>query len=183
MRLVITRGDIFIEELQLFSGPGSSVGTATVYGLDGPGIESRCGARFSAPVQTSPGAHPVSYTTSTGSFPVVKSGQGVTLSPHFLLVPWSRKSRARPLLPLWAVQCVSACKRLHFTLQWFSYSRSIQLSNIYQCTGKSLVPVVCQSTSTYPVYLNLCYWPRCIVRIFSSSLADSLRVPYGRECI
>ena len=32
---------------------GSLVGIATCYGLDGPGIESRCvGARFSAPVQT-----------------------------------------------------------------------------------------------------------------------------------
>ena len=31
------------------SGPGSSVGIATDYGLDGPGIESRWGgARFSA---------------------------------------------------------------------------------------------------------------------------------------
>ena len=34
----------------------SSVGTATRYGLDGPGIESRCGATFSAPVQTGGGA-------------------------------------------------------------------------------------------------------------------------------
>jgi len=33
----------------------SSVGIATLYGLEGPGIESRCGARFSAPVQTGPG--------------------------------------------------------------------------------------------------------------------------------
>ena len=31
-------------------GPGSSVGIATGYGLDGPGIEYRWGARFSAPV-------------------------------------------------------------------------------------------------------------------------------------
>jgi hypothetical protein len=29
------------------SGPGSSVGIATGYGLDGPGIESRCGRDFS----------------------------------------------------------------------------------------------------------------------------------------
>jgi len=29
-------------------GPASSVGIATEYGLDGPGIESRCGVRFSA---------------------------------------------------------------------------------------------------------------------------------------
>jgi len=39
-------------------------------------------ARFSAPVQTGPGAHPASCTIGTGSFPVVKSGQGVMLTPH-----------------------------------------------------------------------------------------------------
>jgi hypothetical protein len=36
------------------------VGMATVYGLDGPGIESRWGARFSAPIKTDP----VAYTGS-----------------------------------------------------------------------------------------------------------------------
>jgi hypothetical protein len=38
----------------------------------GPGIESRWGSRFSAPVQTGPGAHPASSTVGTGSFPGVK---------------------------------------------------------------------------------------------------------------
>jgi hypothetical protein len=38
----------------------------------------------------------------TGSFPGVKSGRGVTLTPHPLLVPWSWNSRAILLLPLWA---------------------------------------------------------------------------------
>ena len=71
------------------SGPGSSVGIATGYGLDGPGIESRWGARFSAPVQTGPGTHPASCTMVTGSFPRVKSGRDVTLTPHPILVPWS----------------------------------------------------------------------------------------------
>ena len=33
------------------------------------------GARFSAPVQTGPGAHPVSYTMGTGSFPGVKRSE------------------------------------------------------------------------------------------------------------
>ena len=33
----------------LAGGPGSSVGIATGYGLDGLGIESRWGAKFSAP--------------------------------------------------------------------------------------------------------------------------------------
>ena len=69
--------------------PGSVVGIATGYGLDVPGIESRWGARFSAPVQTVPGAHPASCAMGTGSFPMVKSGRGVTLTPHPLLVPWS----------------------------------------------------------------------------------------------
>ena len=38
--------------------PGSVVGIATGYELDGPGIETRWGARFSAPVQTGPGGPP-----------------------------------------------------------------------------------------------------------------------------
>jgi len=59
----------------------------------------------------------------TGSFPGVKSGRGVTLTPHPLLVPWSRKGKATPLLPLWAVrpvQSLSACTRVHFTLQYLT---------------------------------------------------------------
>jgi len=67
-------------------GRDSSVGIATGYRLDGPGIEFRRGPRFSAPVQTGPGAHPASCTRGTGSFPGVKSGRGVTLTPHSLLV-------------------------------------------------------------------------------------------------
>jgi len=43
-------------------------GIATGYGLDCPGIESRWGARFFAPVQTGPGAHPGSCTMGTESF-------------------------------------------------------------------------------------------------------------------
>ena len=81
-------------------GPDSSVGIATGYGLDGPGIESRWGARFSAPVQTGTGAHPASCTMGTGSFPGVKSGRGVTLTPYPLPVPWSKKGRAILQLPL-----------------------------------------------------------------------------------
>ena len=64
-------------------GRGSSVDIAIRYGLDGPGIDSRWGARFSAPVQTGSGAHPVSYTMGTVSFPGVKRpGRGVDHPPH-----------------------------------------------------------------------------------------------------
>jgi len=73
--------------MELYIYPGSVVGIATGYELDGPGIESRLGARFFAPVQTGPGAHPASCTMGTGSFPGVKSGRGVTLTPHRILVP------------------------------------------------------------------------------------------------
>jgi hypothetical protein len=42
------------------------------------------GARFSAPVETDPGAHPAFCTMGNGSFPGVKSGRRVTLTPHLL---------------------------------------------------------------------------------------------------
>ena len=100
-----------------YRGPGSAVGIATGYGLEGPGIESRWGARFSAPVQTGPGAHLFSCTMGTGSLPGTER-PGRDADPSPLLVPWSRKSRAIPLLPLWAVrpvQSLSACTKVHFT--------------------------------------------------------------------
>jgi hypothetical protein len=61
----------------------TSVDIATRYRLDGPGIESRWGgARFSAPDQTGPGAHPAFYTMGTGSFLGVKRpGRGVDHPP------------------------------------------------------------------------------------------------------
>jgi len=58
-------------------------GTATRYGLGGPGIESRWVARFSTPVQTGPGVHLASYTMCTGSFLGVKwTERGVNHTPH-----------------------------------------------------------------------------------------------------
>ena len=126
------------EAFYIFCGPGSVVGIATGYGLDGPGIESQWGARFSAPVQTGPGAHPTSCTMGTGSFLGIKSGRGVTLTPHSLLVPWSRKGRAIPLLPLWVVrpvQSLSPCTRVHFTFYFcWSHLQGVKESKNYQCT-------------------------------------------------
>jgi hypothetical protein len=65
------------------------------------------GARFSAPVQTGPGAHPASCTMGTGPFLGVKSGWGVTLTPHLILVPRS-KNRA---IPLRSLRAFEACKK------------------------------------------------------------------------
>ena len=68
-------------------GRDSSVGIATGYGLDGPGIESRLERDFphlSRPA-LGPTQHPVQLVPglSRGE----KSGRGVTLTAHPLLVP------------------------------------------------------------------------------------------------
>ena len=133
------------------SGRGSVFGIATGYGLEDPGIESRWRARFSAPVQIGPGAHPASRTMDTGSFPEVKSGRSVKLTPHPLLVPWSWKSIAIPLLPLWVVrpvQSLSACTRVHFTLPYWTSARPVRTvrspwlrTNQRRCCHSTFPPV------------------------------------------
>ena len=98
-------------------GPGSSVGIATGYGLGRSGDQIQVGSRFSAPVQTGPGAHPASCTIGTGSLPGWNAAGAWSWPPHPLLVPWSWKDRVITLLPLWAVQPVqslSACTRVSF---------------------------------------------------------------------
>ena len=75
MRLGVNFEQLAAQLLSLV-GRDSSVGVATGYGLDGPGIESWWGARFSSPVHTDHGTHPASYTMGTGSF------QGVDHAPH-----------------------------------------------------------------------------------------------------
>jgi hypothetical protein len=108
--------------------PGNVVGIATGYGMDGPGIESRWGARFSVPVQTGPGAHPASCTTDNGSFPGVKSGRGVTLTPHprghervdlYLYSPYGPYGFYRASVPV--QRCTLSCKICSI------HTRSIQL--------------------------------------------------------
>jgi len=77
-------------------GPGSSVGIATDYGMDGPESNSVGDEIFR------PGAHPASCKMGTESFPRVKCGRGVLLTTHPLLLPRSWKSRVIALPTLWA---------------------------------------------------------------------------------
>jgi len=111
------------------------------------------GARFSAPVQTGPGAHPASCTMGTGSFPEVKGCRGVTLTTHPLLVPWSKKSRAKPLFPPWAVRPVhslSACiVQLYLYFPYGAYG-------LYRAS----VPVQYSYTSTPPIGRTACTEPQ-----------------------
>ena len=69
---------IIIIIIIVIAGLGSSVGIATDYGLDGPGIESRWGRDF-PPVQTGPGAHPTSCKMGTGG--KVRPGRAADHSP------------------------------------------------------------------------------------------------------
>jgi hypothetical protein len=62
-------------------GPGSSVGIATELRAGRTGDRIPVEARFSAPVQTVPGAHPASCTMGTGSFPGGKEQPGRDADP------------------------------------------------------------------------------------------------------
>ena len=76
---------LYITLQSIPEGRDSSVGIATPYGLDGPGIESRCWRDFSVPVRTVSGAHPASYTKGTGSLLGVKRpGRGLDHPPPHL---------------------------------------------------------------------------------------------------
>jgi hypothetical protein len=93
-------------------GCDSSVGIATHYGLDGPGIESRWGARFSAPVYTDAEAHPAYCTLGTRSFPGVKRpGRDADHPP-----PFKRRSHERVGLYLYFLWASVTCYRRTFTL-------------------------------------------------------------------
>ena len=64
------------------AGQDSSIGIATRYGMDGPGIDSRWERDFPHPYRPAPVSHPVSYTMGTGSFQGVKrQGRGVGHPP------------------------------------------------------------------------------------------------------
>ena len=87
----------------------------------------------------------------------------MTLTPHHLLVPWSSKSIAIPLLPLWAVrpiQILSAC-----TVQLYLYSPygpyGLYRSSVpvqYSYTSTSL------SACTVQLYLYSPYGPYDLYR-------------------
>ena len=102
-------------------GRDGSVDIATRYGLDDPRIESRWGARFSAPVQTGPGAYPASYKMGTGFFQRVKRpGRGVDHPP-----PSRAEVKERVELylyfPSWTFV---ACSRVNITFTFTFYRAS-----------------------------------------------------------
>jgi len=105
-------------------GRDSSVGITTRYGVDGPEIESRWGARFSATVQTGPWAHLTSCTMGTGCLPGVRrQGRGVDHPNHIV-------STATPLIPLWAFV---ACSRVNFSITCTVNKQATSMACSDQC--------------------------------------------------
>jgi hypothetical protein len=70
------------------------VGIITRYGLEGPGIESRFGAKFSALVQTDPGFHPAYYTKDKWSLSRGQRSRDVA----FITTPSSAEVKERVTL-------------------------------------------------------------------------------------
>ena len=121
-------------------GPGSLVAIVTGYGLDGPGIESRWGEIFrTCPYR--PWGPPRLQYNGYRVFPEGIERPGPEADPSPLLVSWSWKGRAIPLLPLWAVrpvQSLSACTRVTFTFTftcaYLNKTNSVNnLINIHCC--------------------------------------------------
>ena len=75
-------------------------------------------ARFSEPIQTGPGAHLASCTMRTGFFPGVKSGRGVTLTPH----PFYCRGQERVELYLYSLYGPYALYRASVPVQGCTYT-------------------------------------------------------------
>jgi hypothetical protein len=148
-------------------GPGSIVGIATGYGL---GKKSRWGRDFPYLSRLALGVHPASCTMGTGSFPGVKSGRGMTLTPHPLLVLWSWKGRAIPLLPVWTVwpvQSLGACTRVHFTFT--VHVHSVKISAFYS------VSTFISTMSSWNLYLvKMVIWFQLVLK----KLLDEIHTQY-----
>jgi len=109
----------------LYCGPGSVVGIATGTGSTVRGSNPGGGGEIFRTFPDRPWGPPSLLYNGYRVFPGGKvrpgratdhsptsSGRGVALTPHPLLVPWSRKSRAIPLLPLRAVRPVQSLSAL-----------------------------------------------------------------------
>jgi hypothetical protein len=160
----------------------SSVGIATCYGVESLGIESRLGTRFSAPVQTGPGAHPASYKMCTWSFSGVnrprrdidrqppssaefKETVQLYLYPHFgFSWPVVRRTFIFYIYVL----------RLHFT---FTFTFCIYIYVLHFIFYIYLLRLHFTFTFTFCIYiyvLHFIFYIYVCIRFFNSAVAKSV---------
>ena len=118
------------------------------YGLDGPGIVSRCWRVFP---QLGPTQPPVQWVPGLSQGWRAEGAWRWPLTPFY----WSRKSTVIPLLPLWAVrpvQSLTAC-----TVEHYLYS-PYWPCGLYRAS----VPVQDSYTSTPAMGRTACTEPQCL---------------------
>ena len=151
----------FYTHLFLLSVPGSSVGIATGRGLDGPGIESRWRRDFPhlSIRALGPTQPPLLWIPG---FSWGKERPGRDADPSPLLVQWSWKGRAIPLLPQWAVrpvQSLSASTRVTFTFTFFL----LKVTPWYGPTGPKHVKRLTEDNQGYlSVNFVMCWILVCV---------------------
>ena len=154
-------------------GSGSVVGIATGYGLDGPRIEPRWGRDF--PYMSRPALGPTQTPIQwvPGLSRGVKSGRGVTLTPHppssavghkrvelYLYSPYWPYGLYRASVPVQGCTLALSLpfhsnvrklqrKQLHDSVYW-PHSKNVQIFSRTQVSGKNTDNVM-QSRSMYSV--------------------------------
>jgi hypothetical protein len=143
-------------------GRNSSVSIATRYGLDGPEIEfRRVGARFSAPVQNGPGAHPTSYTyNGYRVFPGGKAAEAWRLPP----TPSSTEVKEREELYIYSPSG-SSWLVLGWTLKRYFHYLDARYNSLWSATFFPPFPFAIWSSNIlnlYIIYLDwCCLWLQC----------------------
>ena len=123
------------------SGPGSAVGITTALRAGRSGNRIPVGGEIFCTCPYQPWGPPSLLYNGCRVFPRGKERPGRDADPSPLLVPWSRKGRAIPLLPLWAVrpvQSLSACTRVHFTFFTF-YDKSLHVAITHSSIIHSII--------------------------------------------
>jgi hypothetical protein len=147
-------------------GWDTAVGIATRYGLDGAGIESRWGRNFPHRPNR-PWGPPSLLHNGYRVFLGVESGQGVTLTPHILLVTRPKKqSRA---IPLFSLRAFVACKKgetyLHEGLMFcgpcivvYLYNKDQQPPTSARLDTSSTPILLAASRHKHMTYTNCCIY-------------------------
>ena len=131
---------------------------------------------FSAPVPIGPGAHPASCTMGTRSFLGVKSGRGMTLTPHpfwchveervelYLYSPYGPYGLYRASVPVqYSYTSTPPMGRTSCTEPQCLYSTAIPLLPLW-----AVRPVQSLSACTVQLCLYSPYWPYCLWQNFSA---------------